>query len=449
MRITLVGTGRMSQPINAVKGNASVSSTKDWHFRGRSSPLNIGEEWVQLGGSPTPGIRGTPLEREGSHYEPDRSALKKKEWERRTQEVQQDEDLFSSGFNLFGEPYKTNKGDALANRVQNTLGNYDEMKDFLSNHSSQSHLVGIPKNSVPQTPVDKAEQQSFFPDGPRNRLAPSHQGVGHVSSASSMPPPSAVTLAGSAVLHGHQSNKKSRSAEWSRGNHSSSTGQSSQTAGQQCSRAKHTNSAHEAPQSRYEDLFTGQADLHKGDSSPASTSSRSRRHGHSSKSAAGDITYKESNHSKSPTETDFSNHGSGSPVPSTSLICGSLSAPNFPPGLHSKPSTVQQKPTAYVRPMDGQDQVPNDSPELKAPVEIGDTCSNPNFGGLLEGKPSTANTKSKLPKLTLPQSGEQCHVSGAAVLFLSTRPRSRATACCEKDPKPNYMAKRACYSRFL
>jgi len=41
-----------------------------------------------------------------SHYEQGRSALKKKEWERRTQEVQQDEDLFSTGFNLFGEPYK-------------------------------------------------------------------------------------------------------------------------------------------------------------------------------------------------------------------------------------------------------------------------------------------------------------------------------------------------------
>ncbi|KAJ8393648.1 hypothetical protein AAFF_G00058670 [Aldrovandia affinis] len=41
-----------------------------------------------------------------SHYEQDRSALKKKEWERRTQEVPRDEDLFSSGFNLFGEPYK-------------------------------------------------------------------------------------------------------------------------------------------------------------------------------------------------------------------------------------------------------------------------------------------------------------------------------------------------------
>lgn len=43
-----------------------------------------------------------------SHYEQDRSALKRKEWERRNQEVQQDEDLFASGFNLFGEPYKVN-----------------------------------------------------------------------------------------------------------------------------------------------------------------------------------------------------------------------------------------------------------------------------------------------------------------------------------------------------
>ncbi|XP_035144789.1 AF4/FMR2 family member 2 isoform X6 [Callithrix jacchus] len=40
------------------------------------------------------------------HYEQDRSALKKREWERRNQEVQQEEDLFSSGFDLFGEPYK-------------------------------------------------------------------------------------------------------------------------------------------------------------------------------------------------------------------------------------------------------------------------------------------------------------------------------------------------------
>lgn len=57
--------------------------------------------WMPLNTCPSP---------PSSHYEPDRSALKKKEWERRTQEVQQDEDLLSSGFNLFGEPYKVRAG---------------------------------------------------------------------------------------------------------------------------------------------------------------------------------------------------------------------------------------------------------------------------------------------------------------------------------------------------
>ncbi|MBN3295321.1 AFF2 protein, partial [Amia calva] len=337
------------------------------------------------------------------HYEQDRNALKKKEWERRTQEVQQDEDLFSSGFNLFGEPYKTNKGDALANRVQNTLGNYDEMKDLLTNHSNQSHLVGIPKNSIPQTPVEKTDQQSFFSEGQRNRMPPSHQSTGHATTT--MPPPSSASLSSSTMLHGHQGAKKSRSTDWSRGTHSSASGQPSQAGGQQCSRAKHNSSSHEPSQSRYEDLFNSQGDLHKGDSSPASSSSHSRRHTHSAKSSTVEHTYKESSHGKSP-EQDCGSHGSNSPVPSTSLIPSGLSTPNFPPGLHCKPSIVQQKPTAYVRPMDGQDQVPNDSPELKPPVEIGDGYSNPSFGGLMEGKASATNAKSKLPKLTLPQAGE-------------------------------------------
>ncbi|KAG5843608.1 hypothetical protein ANANG_G00152730 [Anguilla anguilla] len=282
------------------------------------------------------------------HYEQDRSALKKKEWERRTQEVQQDEDLFSSGFNLFGEPYKieasshstlgethnpdhkTNKGDALANRVQNTLGNYDEMKELITNHSNQSHLVGIPKNSVPQTPVEKEDEPSFFPEGQKGRTAPSHPSLGQPGS--SMPPPASSTLSGSALLQ--QGAKKSRSTDWARGSHSSASSQPGQGAGPPCGRGKHGASAHELP------------------------------------------------------------HGSG------------LSTPNFPPGIHCKPSAIQQKPTAYVRPMDGQDQVPNDSPELKPRPEIGDGYGAAAFGGLMEGKGGAGNTKSKLPKLTLPQPGE-------------------------------------------
>lgn len=40
-----------------------------------------------------------------------------------------------------------------------------------------------------------------------------------------------------------------------------------------------------------------------------------------------------------------------------------------PPSLPSKSVAMQQKPTAYVRPMDGQDQAPSESPELKPPTE--------------------------------------------------------------------------------
>ncbi|XP_030621675.1 AF4/FMR2 family member 2 [Chanos chanos] len=340
------------------------------------------------------------------HYEQDRSALKKKEWERRTQEVQQDEDLFSSGFNLFGEPYKTNKGDALANRVQNTLGNYDEMKELLTSHSNQSHLVGIPKNSVPQTPVEKTEQTTFFSEAQRGRAAPSQSASGH--HATSMPPPQTSSMSGSSLGHGHQSNKKSRSSDWSRGGHGSGSG--TQT-GQANSRGKH--SSHEQANRHEQELFVSQSDSHKGDSSPsgATTSSHSsRRHNQISKGAiVAELGYKDSGagHTKSPSEQDTGSHGSNSPVASTSLLPSGLSTPTFPQGLHCKTSSVvQQKPTAYVRPMDGQDQVPNDSPELKPPLEIGDGYTNASFGGLLDNKGGTAGNKGKLPKLTLPSSGE-------------------------------------------
>uniref|UniRef100_A0A673NE83 AF4/FMR2 family, member 2 n=1 Tax=Sinocyclocheilus rhinocerous TaxID=307959 RepID=A0A673NE83_9TELE len=321
----------------------------------------------------------------------DRSALKKKEWERRTQEVQQDEDLFSTGFNLFGEPYKvsTNKGDALANRVQNTLGNYDEMKELLTSHSNQSHLVGIPKNSVPQTPVEKPEQPGFFPEAQRSRAAPSQPG----SHSTSMPPPPANTMPGSSVVHGHQG-KKSRSSDWSRGGHCSSGAQTAQPV----SRGKH--SSHEQTSSRHDQ---DQEDSSPNPGGPTTSSHSNRKQAQSGKGPA----TAELGLGKSPAEQDLCSHGSNSPMASTSLLPSGLLTPTFPQGLHCKPSSaVQQKPTAYVRPMDGQDQVPNDSPELKPPVELVEGYNSVPFGGLLDTKSSTAGTKGKIPKLTLPQSGE-------------------------------------------
>lgn len=211
---------------------------------------------------------------QGIHYEQDRNALRRKEWERRNQEVNQDEDLFASSFNLFSEPYKfsmpsnffqTNKGDALSNRVQSTLGNYDEMKDLLTNRSNQSHLVGIPKSMIPQTPVEKMEQ-SFFAE-PRTKVAQSHQSNSLPSSC--MPPPSSSLSSSSSLLHGHQSNKKSR-LEWTRNAHPSGGGHGAQANNQpnsQQSRVKHTTTLEQA-QDRYNEPYCSQTELHKSDHQP-------------------------------------------------------------------------------------------------------------------------------------------------------------------------------------
>lgn len=66
--------------------------------------------------------------------------------------------------------------------------------------------------------------------------------------------------------------------------------------------------------------------------------------------------------------------------------------------------------------MDGQDQVPNDSPELKPPIEIESGYGNQSFGTLLEGKVNTPSSKNKVPKLNIPPVSE---VSGLKYLLSS------------------------------
>ncbi|XP_054649035.1 AF4/FMR2 family member 2 [Dunckerocampus dactyliophorus] len=376
------------------------------------------------------------------HLESERSVLKRREWERRNQEVQQDEDLFATGFNLFGEPYKTNKGDALASRVQNTLGSYEEMKDLLTSHSNQSHLVGIPKgssaNNNMQTPTTSATMESQLFNETLN-TGPEGGGVegggekrtGSVSSSSSTPmqPPAATTSSSSL-----QNSKKSRSSvEWSKGCHAPTTtganlllglGQG-QGQGQAPGAANGRGKAFEEQQiQRHDELFSSlkdelglKRDLSPSSSSSSSSSSTSsgRRHSsHSSKTLplpdAGN--YRSSamdggqcKSSGSPLQNETSSHiaMSTSPLASTSLLSTTpvpgLTTPTatFPPGgLSGKPIAVQQKPTAYVRPMDGQDQAPIDSPQLKPPLVApeGFNCGQA-YGG------NSGNIKNKLPKLSL------------------------------------------------
>uniref|UniRef100_A0A8C3AAK5 AF4/FMR2 family, member 2 n=1 Tax=Cyclopterus lumpus TaxID=8103 RepID=A0A8C3AAK5_CYCLU len=278
------------------------------------------------------------------HLESDRSALKRREWERRNQEVQQDEDLFSTGFNLFGEPYKTNKGDALASRVQNTLGSYEEMKDLLTSHSNQSHLVGIPKGSNNlQTPTTSTTERPALETQLFNEALRGGTGA-------------------SATATPHPSSKMSRSSmDWSRAGH----GQSTQGGG----------------------LVLG-SHLSTSSSPLASTSVLT------------------------------------TPTPGLTTPTSGLTTPTFPPGsLSGKPMAIQQKPTAYVRPMDGQDQVPSDSPQMKPPLVPTEGFNNSQaYGG------NAGNAKNKLPKLSLGHTGEvRSTVTGRIKLVGDERPSSKIT----------------------
>lgn len=76
---------------------------------------------------------------------------------------------------------------------------------------------------------------------------------------------------------------------------------------------------------------------------------------------------------------------------------------NFPSSLAAKPSLVQQKPTAYVRPMDGQEQAPDESPKLKSSAEAGVHCTS--FRGVPATKTESARTKTKLSKF-IPKQAE-------------------------------------------
>ncbi|KAM5227370.1 AF4/FMR2 family member 3 isoform 1-T1 [Ctenodactylus gundi] len=273
-------------------------------------------------------------------YEPDRNTLRRKERERRNQETQQDGGTFNSNYSLFSEPYKTNKGDELSNRIQNTLGNYDEMKDFLTDRSNQSHLVGVPKPGVAQTPGTKVDEH-FVAD---SRAQPQ--------------PPSVCSTVSSTPTAGPVQQSKRGAVGWQKAGHPPSDGQ--QRAAQQGSLRTLLGDGVGRQQPRAKQICNVEVGLQTQERPPAMAAK------HSS---------------------------------------GGHCVQNFPPSLASKPSLVQQKPTAYVRPMDGQDQAPDESPKLKSSSEAGVHCTS--YRGAPTSKPESARAKAKLSKFSLPKQGEE------------------------------------------
>ncbi|XP_056347830.1 AF4/FMR2 family member 3-like [Oenanthe melanoleuca] len=334
-----------------------------------------------------------------SVYEPDRNVLRRKEWERRNQEAQQDNGAFNTSYSLFSEPYKTNKGDELSNRIQNTLGNYDEMKDLLTDRSNQSHLVGVPKPGVPQTSLPKADE--------------------HLIADSRPPPPpplSSTTSATPASLAAQQS--KSATMGWQKAGHNA-TPDGQPRAGKHGHRALEPHKADfklANQKSGLEKLKRYASSPTSSSSSSSSSSSTSSSSSSSSSNSAQQSTLRATlgdsiSRVQQPAKLSCSSEGGTQVQERPAKHGGGHCVQNFPPSLASKPSLGQQKPTAYVRPMDGLDQAPDESPKLKLPAE-----TTKSYRGVPSSKPDSARTKSKITKFSIPKQEE--------LLVLSAR-RSR------------------------
>ncbi|NXV99598.1 AFF4 protein, partial [Fregetta grallaria] len=306
----------------------------------------------------------------------DRNVLRMKERERRNQEIQQGEEAFPPNSPLFAEPYKvTSKEDKLSSRIQSMLGNYDEMEDLIGDRSLQK-LVVIPKPTVPSAPDEKSNQ-SFFGDQRHNTS--SHQSskwtpVGPAPSTSSQSQKRSSGLQG-----GHSSQRGS-------GNHTSSSGQ------------RHDRDSYSSSSSRKKSQHGSEHSKPRSSSpgKPSAVSSLSSSH---SRSHGNDHHSKEHQRSKSPRDPD-ANWDSPSRVPSFSS--GQHSNQSFPPSLMSKSSSMLQKPTAYVRPMDGQESM---EPKLSSEHYSSQTHSS----SMNELKPSS---KAHLTKLKIPSQPLDASASG-------------------------------------
>ncbi|XP_036906367.1 AF4/FMR2 family member 4 isoform X2 [Sturnira hondurensis] len=307
----------------------------------------------------------------------DRNVLRMKERERRNQEIQQGEDAFPPSSPLFAEPYKvTSKEDKLSSRIQSMLGNYDEMKDFIGDRSIPK-LVAIPKPTVPPT-ADEKSNPNFF----EQRHGSSHQSS-KWTPVGPAPSTSQSQKRSSGLQSGHSSQRTTAGGSGGTNSSSQRHDRDSYSSGGSSSRKK---GQHGSEHSKSRSSSPGK---------PQAVSSLSSSH---SRSHGNDHHSKEHQRSKSPRDAD-ANWDSPSRVPFSS---GQHSSQSFPPSLMSKSSSMLQKPTAYVRPMDGQESV---EPKLSSEHYSSQSHGN----SVAELKPSS---KAHLTKLKIPSQPLDASASG-------------------------------------
>ncbi|KAH0615822.1 hypothetical protein JD844_026374, partial [Phrynosoma platyrhinos] len=354
-----------------------------------------------------------PLLLSNSLYNEERNLLRIQAKERRNQEAHQERETFPAAIPLFEKPYKINKADELSSRIQKMFGDYEDMKELIAARSQQNY-IGILESVMSLIPSHKPDRP-LFPGKTSSTLPPSFQNNYHHKPLG--PLPSSAPSAGKSV-HYQKAHSRIETASQSGGMPShqrQSQELSCKTQEAQSSRRQQKSErcieediAHEVQASLLElspllstlsSPVAPLSPLHSGQriNSRPQNSSSNKKPGQNSSPLQELVAGTCDN------ETQDS-------VSATVAVVAQPSTQTFPSSLSSKTSAIQQKPTAYVRPMDGQDQAPDESPELKPlPKEY----HEPSYGKITSLK---VNTKTNLPKLKIP--AEPVEVGEIAVFVL-------------------------------
>ncbi|XP_047573878.1 AF4/FMR2 family member 1 isoform X2 [Lutra lutra] len=313
-----------------------------------------------------------------SLYNEDRNLLRIREKERRNQEAHQEKEAFPEKIPLFGEPYKTEKGDELSSRIQNMLGNYEEVKEFLSTKSHPHHLdASESRLGKPRYPLFPEKGSSIPPHSfhtsahhqPVNTPASGPLPVGNISHNPKMAQPRMEPMSNPHVksygppdsqhlTQDHLSQEGCGSSHHKKGERRADGDRCAMVTGLAPERELAPLLCLPSPVPPLSPVHSNQQTLPRTQGSSKVHSSNSNSKGYCP--------------AKSPKDLVVKAHDKETPQDSLVAVASLGVAPPQPPSqtfpppsLPSKTAAMQQKPTAYVRPMDGQDQAPSESPELK------------------------------------------------------------------------------------
>ncbi|KAM9794873.1 AF4/FMR2 family member 1 isoform 1-T1 [Syngnathus typhle] len=264
-----------------------------------------------------------------SVYDEERNRLRLRAWEQRNQETSQAKEHGAEIVPLFGQPYKTNKGDELSNKIQRMLGSYEDVNSSTEPSAVPTNFTqsdgGQPNSSRPSTLVVQDPALHVSGQNPLSNNYPI-QTMRDILISSPNHNGSSLTMPKASTDH----QKKVETMSDIEENASSPKGRSAQSLD-----VKPIPFLHSSEAKRQESTEPPSAVM-------ADVSAFNLR--------------------QSPADASLHQAGKGG----NPLLLQSL-----PPLSSSKqPSVaVMQKPTAYVRPMDGQDQLISGSPELKPSPE--------------------------------------------------------------------------------